>query len=50
MQAPKFWYRSRSWQAVLLSPLGALYAWALPDGRKMHVPLGWIFPSFALAT
>lgn len=28
MQAPKFWYRSRSWQAFLLSPLGMVYAWA----------------------
>ena len=28
MQAPKFWYKSRSWQSVLLSPLGALYALA----------------------
>jgi tetraacyldisaccharide 4'-kinase len=34
MQAPKFWYRSRSWQAVLLSPLGALYAWATVRRQK----------------
>ena len=26
MQAPRFWFRSRSWQAALLAPLGALYA------------------------
>ena len=34
MQAPKFWYRSRSWQAVLLSPFGALYAWATARRQK----------------
>jgi hypothetical protein len=44
MQAPKFWYRSRSWQAILLSPLGRFMHGRLPDGRKMHVPLGLIFP------
>ncbi|MGB4788727.1 MAG: tetraacyldisaccharide 4'-kinase, partial [Lentibacter algarum] len=26
MQTPRFWFRPRSWQAVLLAPLGALYA------------------------
>ena len=34
MQAPKFWYRSRSWQSVLLSPLGTLYAWATARRQK----------------
>ena len=34
MQAPKFWYRSHSWQAVFLSPLGKLYAWATARRRK----------------
>ena len=38
MQAPKFWYRSRSWQAVLLSPLGALYAWATVRRQKNARP------------
>ena len=38
MQAPKFWYRSRSWQAVLLSPLGALYAWATARRQKNARP------------
>ena len=38
MQAPKFWYRSRSWQAVLLSPLGALYAWANVRRQKNARP------------
>lgn len=26
MQAPRFWFRPRTWQSALLSPLGALYA------------------------
>ena len=26
MQTPRFWFRPRSWQSVLLAPLGALYA------------------------
>ncbi|MBA85902.1 tetraacyldisaccharide 4'-kinase [Thalassobius sp. S69A] len=26
MQPPRFWYRPAAWQAVLLAPLGALYA------------------------
>ena len=38
MQAPKFWYRSRSWQAVLLSPFGALYAWATARRQKNARP------------
>ena len=38
MQAPKFWYRSRSWQAVLLSPLGVLYAWATARRQKNARP------------
>ena len=38
MQAPKFWYRSRSWQAVLLSPFGALYAWATARRQKNAGP------------
>ena len=38
MQAPKFWYRSRGWQAVLLSPLGALYAWASARRQKNARP------------
>ena len=38
MQAPKFWYRSRSWQAVLLSPLGVLYAWATARRQKNACP------------
>ena len=38
MQAPKFWYRSRSWQAILLSPLGALYAWATARRQKYARP------------
>ena len=38
MQAPKYWYRSRSWQAVLLSPLGALYAWATARRQKNACP------------
>ena len=38
MQAPKFWYRSRSWQAVLLSPLGAFYAWATARRQKHASP------------
>ena len=38
MQAPKFWYRSRSWQAVLLSPVGALYAWATARRQKNAHP------------
>ena len=38
MQALKFWYRSRSWQAVLLSPLGALYAWASARRQKNARP------------
>ena len=38
MQAPKFWYRSRSWQAVLLSPLGALYEWATARRQKNARP------------
>ena len=38
MQAPKFWYRSRSWQAILLSPLGVLYAWATARRQKNARP------------
>ncbi len=38
MQAPKFWYRSRSWQAVLLSPFGALYASATARRQKNARP------------
>ena len=38
MQAPKFWYRSRSWQAVLLSPLGVLYAWTTARRQKNARP------------
>ena len=39
MQAPKFWYRSRSWQAILLSPLGVLYAWATARRQKNARPI-----------
>ena len=39
MQAPKFWYRSRSWQAVLLSPFGALYALASARRQKNARPV-----------
>ena len=38
MQAPKFWYRSRSWQAFLLSPLGMVYAWATARRQKNARP------------
>jgi len=38
MQAPKFWYRSRSWQAILLSPLGIAYAWATARRQKNARP------------
>lgn len=38
MQAPKFWYRSRSWQAFLLSPLGIVYAWATARRQKNARP------------
>ena len=38
MQAPKFWYRSRSWQAILLSPLGVLYARATARRQKNARP------------
>ena len=38
MQAPKFWYRSRSWQAFLLSPLGMVYAWATARRQKNASP------------
>ena len=38
MQAPKFWYRSRSWQAILLSPLGVLYALATARRQKNARP------------
>ena len=38
MQAPKFWYRSRSWQAILLSPLGLLYALATARRQKNARP------------
>ena len=38
MQAPKFWYRSRSWQAFMLSPLGMVYAWATARRQKNARP------------
>ena len=38
MQAPKFWYRSRSWQAFMLSPLGMVYAWATARRQKNASP------------
>ena len=34
MQAPKCWYRSRSCPAGVLTPLGALYAWATARRQK----------------
>lgn len=45
MQAPDFWFRPSGWQAVLLSPLGALYAWgtarriAKGTPKKLSVPV-----------
>ncbi|MCV2892698.1 tetraacyldisaccharide 4'-kinase [Lentibacter sp. XHP0401] len=45
MQAPRFWFRSRSWQAALLAPLGALYALGTArrisrgQPRKLAVPV-----------
>ena len=38
MQAPKFWYRSRSWQAFSLSPLGMVYARATARRQKNARP------------
>ena len=38
MQALKFWYRSRSWQAFLLSPLGMVYARATARRQKNARP------------
>ena len=38
MQAPKFWYRSRSWQAFMLSPLGMVYARATARRQKNARP------------
>ena len=45
MQTPDFWFRPSSWQATLLAPLGALYAWGterrLAKGtpEKLSVPV-----------
>ncbi len=43
MQAPDFWFRPSSWQATLLAPLGALYAWGtaqrLAKGTPEKLPI-----------
>lgn len=38
MKTPKFWYREKSWQAKLLSPIGKIYGWSVARRFKKERP------------